>query len=172
MKKIGLLCLTLVVALGTLGVGYALWWDTLYISGTVETGDIGLEWGQGDPYDTEIAEKDVSYGECSISGDTLTLTVYDAYPCIEYHFPISVTGTGSVPVHTNWMVVGGTANPDWITFPDWGPGFAQIHQGDVLNGEIVIHLDNTAEQLATYTFSVELDYWQYNEDDEYNAMTP
>ena len=40
MKKLGLLCLALVLALGALGVGYAAWTDTIFISGTVNTGNL------------------------------------------------------------------------------------------------------------------------------------
>jgi hypothetical protein len=49
MKKIGLLCLALVLALGALGVGYAHWIDTIYIEGTVNTGsvDINVEYYSG-----------------------------------------------------------------------------------------------------------------------------
>ena len=43
MKKIGLLCLALVLALGTLGIGYAAWIDTIYIDGTVTTGSLCWE---------------------------------------------------------------------------------------------------------------------------------
>jgi len=42
MKKFGLLCLALVLALGALGVGYASWTDTIFISGTVNTGEACL----------------------------------------------------------------------------------------------------------------------------------
>jgi len=42
MKKIGLLLLALVIALGALGVGYAKWTDTVTISGTVNTGTLIL----------------------------------------------------------------------------------------------------------------------------------
>ena len=42
MKKIGLLCLALVLALGALGVGYAAWTDTVTISGTVNTGTLDV----------------------------------------------------------------------------------------------------------------------------------
>jgi hypothetical protein len=43
MKKIGLLCLALVLALGTLGIGYAAWIDTIHIEGTVTTGSLCWE---------------------------------------------------------------------------------------------------------------------------------
>lgn len=48
-KKIGLLALALVLALGALGVGYATWTDTITIEGTVETGsvDINVEYYSG-----------------------------------------------------------------------------------------------------------------------------
>jgi hypothetical protein len=42
MKKFGLLCLALVLALGALGVGYAAWTDTIFVSGTVSTGSVCL----------------------------------------------------------------------------------------------------------------------------------
>jgi len=159
MKKITLISLVLVAALGLMGVGFALWSDSLFISGTVNTGDIGLMWSQGTPYDTEDPLKDVSRGECEIIGDTLYITVYDAYPCIEYHFPIDLHGMGSVPVHTAMTVVSG--NETWVTLPELSG--MQIHFDQVWNGEIVIHLDNTADQKSVYTFAVQLDYWQYNE---------
>lgn len=43
MKKIALLCLALVLALGALGVGYASWTDTIFVEGTVCTGSVELE---------------------------------------------------------------------------------------------------------------------------------
>jgi predicted ribosomally synthesized peptide with SipW-like signal peptide len=42
MKKIGLICLTLVIALGALGIGYAAWTDTVTMSGTVNTGTVDI----------------------------------------------------------------------------------------------------------------------------------
>lgn len=42
MKKIGLICLALVFALGALGVGYAMWTDTITIDGTVKTGSVNI----------------------------------------------------------------------------------------------------------------------------------
>ena len=50
MKKIGLLMLALVFALGALGVGYAHWSDQLYIEGEIETGEVlvGFVWNETD----------------------------------------------------------------------------------------------------------------------------
>jgi len=42
MKKIGLLSLALVLALGALGVGYAAWTDQITIEGTVNTGSVEI----------------------------------------------------------------------------------------------------------------------------------
>lgn len=43
MKKIGLLVLTMVLALGALGVGYAKWSDTVVINGSVESGFVCVD---------------------------------------------------------------------------------------------------------------------------------
>ena len=46
MKKIGLICLALVLAMGALGVAYAGWTDTVTVSGPVTTGEVCLDWSQ------------------------------------------------------------------------------------------------------------------------------
>lgn len=43
MRKIGFICLALVMALGSLGVAYAAWAETLTIDGTVDTGEADWE---------------------------------------------------------------------------------------------------------------------------------
>lgn len=43
MKKIGLICLAVVLALGVLGVGFAHWSQTIEIETTVETGSVNVE---------------------------------------------------------------------------------------------------------------------------------
>jgi len=43
MKKIGLLMLALVLALGALGIGYAAWTDEIDITGTVNTGSVNID---------------------------------------------------------------------------------------------------------------------------------
>jgi len=45
-KKIGLICLALILALGALGIGYAMWEETLTIDGVVYTGNVDVEFSQ------------------------------------------------------------------------------------------------------------------------------
>ena len=59
MKKIGLLCLALVLALGTLGIGYAAWIDTIYIEGEVTTGSLCWEFVSCNLYDDD---EPINYG--------------------------------------------------------------------------------------------------------------
>jgi len=42
LKRIGLLALALVIALGAMGVGYAAWTDSVYVTGTVNTGTLNI----------------------------------------------------------------------------------------------------------------------------------
>ena len=56
MKKIGLLCLALVLALGALGVGYAMWDDTLQIEGEVNTGELSVIFES--QYDNDPSDND------------------------------------------------------------------------------------------------------------------
>jgi len=53
MKKIGLLCLALVLALGALGVGYASWTDTIFIDGSVTTGSVCIAFSDCDLLDED-----------------------------------------------------------------------------------------------------------------------
>lgn len=165
MKKIGLLVMALVLALGAMGAAFALWSDTLFLDVTVNTGNIGLEWTNDlPPYDDEAADKDASNVTSSVSADgkTFTIIITNAYPNITYTIPFDLHGTGSVPVHTRFDVVpGSNMDMSWITVPDLSG--MQVHQGLVINGVITIHLDNTALQGMTYFVFYELVYWQYNE---------
>jgi len=53
MRKIGLICLALVLALGTMGVGYATWSQTLTITEGVNTGEFCMEFGRLDCYTSD-----------------------------------------------------------------------------------------------------------------------
>lgn len=115
MKRIGLLCLAMVLALGTLGVGYALWWDEVTIEGTVDTGTvrIGIVKAEATLYqDKEVATVDIRFegeigpwdcptppGAEPFVYERLVVTIEDAFPCLTVDVEFYVGSRSTVPVH-------------------------------------------------------------------------
>ncbi len=120
MKKIGLICLALVLALGTLGIGYALWSDNLYIVGVANTGEADWEFynpqnpgsppvfthddppGTIDPgWDKDVAWKTWEFVDSDGDGDydVLLLTIHNAYPGYYNHGSFWVHNNGTIPIH-------------------------------------------------------------------------
>ena len=64
MRKIAILCLALILALGAVGVGFAKWSETLKIEGVVETGEVDVQLSQctNDPSPTGLDVGDIYYG--------------------------------------------------------------------------------------------------------------
>ncbi|MFO7995917.1 MAG: hypothetical protein R6U93_02020 [Dehalococcoidia bacterium] len=114
MKRIGLLSLALVLALGALGVGYAAWTEQVTIEGTVDTGSLKLGIGKADitieqekeiasanlTWEGEIGEKDLGppIGFVTVY-EKLIVTIEDAYPCIYADIAFYVANMGSIPLH-------------------------------------------------------------------------
>lgn len=124
MKRVGLISLALVLALGGLGVGYAAWTDTLYVSGTVTAGEVDWEIVPGtqtqktdDPdwncfWDLEtgtrqLVDKDVATTTVEIEvaphPHLMTVTLDNAYPYYYEHIAFVVHGLGSIPLRI-WKV--------------------------------------------------------------------
>ena len=86
MKKLLVITLVSVMALAALGAGYALWFDTLSITGTVQTGGVDTQLSPpaawGDTGDT----KNISSVSCYVTAeeDLLSFEVLVAYPSIDY----------------------------------------------------------------------------------------
>jgi len=183
MKKIGLLGMVLVLCLAAVGAGYAMWSETLNISGTVGTGNVDVEWSLHGFGDNEDEGKDVSSVNAEILNvgvkdqETLNVTVTNAYPCITYTVLFDITSTGSVPVHlTDFSVNSGTLpaeaiditllGEDELGYPIPIPNSSvQLHDGDSVNGILTIHLTNEMglEQLDSYTIAISVMAHQYNE---------
>lgn len=134
MKKIGLICLVLVLAMGMLGAAYASWSQTLVITEEVNTGDFCMEFGilsptvsDDDPpppvfptdYPDEngatdftsvwTTEKNVAWGEAAYdAGDNptgLTVTFHDVYPWYYNHVDFWVHNCGTIPAHLDKILV-------------------------------------------------------------------
>ena len=138
MRKIGLIAMALVLALGALGVGFAAWTDTVTVDGDVDTGVLSWEFtvgnfldvhepaNYGGDFDTTnpdytcnigfdggtfwTLDKDVSWGESSISqdGKTFYLTLHNVYPCNFNKFTFYVHNNGTLPLKVDHVVINGT----------------------------------------------------------------
>jgi len=126
MKKIGLLSLALVLALGTLGIGYAAWTDTVYIEGDVTTGSVAWEFwdfpGQADQgndpnlfwdleepeltitQDKDVGNTTVAY-EVGAHPHVLNVIINNAYPYYYNHISYYVHYYGSIPGRIKEAVV-------------------------------------------------------------------
>ena len=162
MKKIGLLCLVILLALGSVGAAYASWYKILYMDLTVNTGTIDAYWTTGDSW-TDGDPKAASYINCWVDPDdnqVLIVEVWNAFPCVHYYQNIDFHYTGTVPAHVcDWVV------PDLpycmtLDLPDWP--CTQVHEGGYLEGRIHIHFCQETAQGANYSFAIELPLVQYN----------
>jgi predicted ribosomally synthesized peptide with SipW-like signal peptide len=127
MKKIGLLALALIMALGALGIGYAAWTDTINITGTVHTGSLNIDvtgysgtWVYKVPGDTAHHEIWIYRGNAAIpfsppagsfevahavalpdGEDAIKVEFVNLFPDIDFIADATLTYTGTVPAKIN-----------------------------------------------------------------------
>jgi hypothetical protein len=113
MKKIGLLSLALVLALGALGIGYATWSDNVTIEQTIYTGnfEIGIrDVGTNDPCESNDPSYDKHVASCNSSNHDYVGSLQDTdyyakivevldnvYPCYSCNITWEIANLGSVP---------------------------------------------------------------------------
>ena len=190
MRKIGLLLIALIIALGCSGVGYASWNNSLQAGGTVEVDDCWVEYcdfESNDPgeeldppgYEKHVASTEVKikqgykrcYCWCFSRPNTLTVTVTNAYPCYQprvkfwvkayayYHCAqlcgIKINGTDAesgepAPLYGGDLIV--TVNPPETITP------CKCGQCQCTQGNMTIHVEQSAQQCHTYEFKVTMYY--------------
>jgi predicted ribosomally synthesized peptide with SipW-like signal peptide len=96
MKKVGMIVLALVIALGALGAGYAYWTQDLHINGSVATGNMSVIFTGGSGTVVEPATSALT--TVSASGKTATVTVTNAYPGYAFQVILNGTNNGTIPV--------------------------------------------------------------------------
>lgn len=104
--------------------------------------------------------------ECSLSedGKTLYVTITNAYPCIDYYCEFDIHNTGTIPIKVWYMMLDRGNLPDGATVEIAGPELlCQLEPSEVAYWTLRVHLDNDAEEGATYTFSYTIDAGQWNE---------
>ncbi|MCJ7697300.1 MAG: hypothetical protein MUO73_03110 [Thermoplasmata archaeon] len=162
--------LTSVIALVFVGGSYATWADTLTMNGTVNTGTVNVDFSAPSAFgDTEVGF-DVSHITAVLTDwNTMTVTVTNAYPCINYFFDFDVHNAGSIPVHFPAGFVYSDGWSAFITITPWNTylpiNTVVLDSTSSWYGHFILHFDNDDGFLqgTTYTFTITLTGQQYNE---------
>lgn len=194
MKKkalpVGTMFLILVIALAAVGVGYALWSETLTITGTVQTGEVDVEFSQYPAEECidiqgvltcpEPPEK-AAAANCTVAwtntatdpndngANLLQVTVTGMYPSYHCKVGFDVTSTGNVPVHV-WLPKPAGDIPAWVAtnFENCYEDGVQLHQnGSTGKCTVDIHFTNDQappENSGPITFGWTILATQFNED--------
>lgn len=164
MKKIGLICLALVMSLGVFGVAYASWNDTITINGSVETGTLDLS---VDGFSGTWVYKIVSTGACVIQdheedpipagwiyvasavaeqgpGGThdVLVTFDNLFPCIDFVADFTVHYHGTIPANLKVSPLTVTGIPPaWVTMTGtWPTDGQQVDADTDWHAAITIHV--------------------------------
>jgi hypothetical protein len=124
MRKLGLIAITLMLALGAVGVGYAAWAQPLYIDGTVNMGYIAAEYYDFVAPPDYYAKVTPVIGESGATipndpthpiNDKLTINIEDAYPSYSGIVQFRLENTGTVP-----FILENLADLDITVRDPWG----------------------------------------------------
>jgi predicted ribosomally synthesized peptide with SipW-like signal peptide len=183
---VGTLFMVLVIMLALLGVGYALWSDTLVIEGQVQTGEVDMAFSPCETDDDGIEDdgidpggKDVASCECALStgsieddsdhgNDQLDITIAGGYPSYSCNVTYDMTNIGTVPVHLYsvtalYDVYALDVEQDcWVGEESVGIGY-QLHPGDSVDCDIDLHVRQEAAENDTLTLHKEYLWGQFNE---------
>lgn len=191
MKKAMGMFAALILALGMSGLAYAHWSQTIYIEGTVETGELVVGFVDYDYWDDEYLGKDV--GDIYVDlvdwkglheeddlYEKIVIELTDVYPSYEAWIEVSIANGGSIPVNLVDFDIENIIDPDGlmdyvdvqIINYDW-PLYPQLDPCDTATALIYIHIlqevwDDglgewvTCPQNATATFDGYLTFNQWN----------
>lgn len=183
--RTGVLLMSLVIALGALGVVFALWSKTLTIEGTVETGNVDGVWFFAscaeNPPSGEVEGKDV--GQFTIAPDpldqeVLIFTITNGYPSYLVDCEVHFANNGSIPIKIRGIVeddpnglavtealfdgVGSQLEPCGFT-PSWGTNPLNVPADCQTAQSLLVHVEQSALQNAEYQFRFKVCIAQWNE---------
>lgn len=178
MRKIGLLIIALIIALGCSGVAYASWTNTLQAGGTVEVDDCWVEycraWSNdpgttidpGKPQHVASTEAKINQGYkrcwywCFSRPNTLWITVTNGYPCYQSSVDFEVKAYAHYHCgHLESMKINGACVEPGKPV-DLGDLVVTVSPPQTISpcqsgkGNMTIHVEQSAKQCSTYTFTV------------------
>jgi len=157
MKKVAIIILIAVLTLGVLGTAYAAWGQNLFINGTVSSGNYGVSFKSVTPPATTndtLAGLTAVKATTTVTDDTVTITITNAFPNYTVTIPYVVQNTGTVPLSVTLTTV--TAPPTWLTVDNSGAPTA-VAQSSIGSGTIKLTCsDSTPQNSGAKTFSYQL----------------
>lgn len=147
--RVGILSIALLLSLGIMGVGYAVWTDTAFVDGTVETGSwVGV---LDEPVSQNIT--------LSVAPpDTLNVSVSNAQVTTDYTGSFEVNNTGTVPIKIGSI--------DFDLPPNTTASVTGVHVGDQIEpGGTKFAGVSTSTVIAcnSYDFTVTFTFVLWNE---------
>jgi len=172
MKKIGLLCLAMVLALGSMGVAFSQWTETLTIEGTSATGQLAGGFIVDECTDSETPPPDVGKCEWELidtNGDSfndmLNITMSNAYPCYQCTCNFTIENQGTIPYHIDEVKLD-NPNPGEVNVSLSGDITGDVctvlKPGEKVTGTITAHVLEGAAENSTYTFTATIHVIQWN----------
>jgi hypothetical protein len=187
-----MVALVLLVGLSMIGVGYGLWSKTLTIEGVVNTGEVDAKWTIAGCFEFypwpdggnvgEYLGKDIGTWEIfpdPADDQILIFEIENGYPSyavdcsvkfqVEGTIPVIVRGTTIIPgpALNNCVLTGDnqkTLACDELTVIFTDNLGSQLHPGDVAASNLMVHVEQPADEESVYTFEILVCMAQWNED--------
>lgn len=156
MKKIGLIILVVVLALGAIGAGYAAWSQSLYVNGSVQNGKLQAGFTDVTP-PVDIANVTASASNYAFTNDVMTVNIGNAYPGMSETIYFKVYNYGTIPETVTLTTT--SPLPAWLHVVTTAPSGAIAPANYSGWGTIVVSVDSWADnsvQNALNTFQVVL----------------
>jgi len=168
-RKLSIVTAMLLSAFVLAGFVYAHWSKIVTIEGTIETGTYNVGFGPTLIISDNEFEKDVgnvTAGLIDIDNDgvydEINVTIDNAYPCYEAYIDCFIHNYGSIPAKIQDITVNApselTVEINWFIYEGM-----QIDPEDEVMAEISVHVEQSADQGSTYTFTGTIDTIQWNE---------
>ena len=166
----GLLFMGVLIVLGTMGLVYGSWTETLNINGTVETGDVNvsiesksIDEGGEKLKDIASCEQSASDTDDDTKDDKVAVTILNGFPGYSCHFWTNITNTGSLPVSVSAVLTGVNTDALRVDRSDDDPDLpkgdceeAQLNTGQTTFCDWTVHVLKGADQDANYGFEINI----------------
>lgn len=151
-KKIAPIFLLGILMASFAGFGYSLWFENLYLTGTIDTTYMDVEWSVHGTCDTET--KEVSSITAIINPENanrMTVAITEAYPCVDYIAVFDIHSVGPLPVHIHNMV---------LEVPENFPGTIQVCAIPEFDNPVTGTLVHNTDSYFAWVFdTVQYDAW-------------